>query len=182
MNEMNWKLSGVCHKFGDDVRHDNGLMPFKYVSDRVYDPEVLKEHLCEDERPDLRSRVKPGDIIVAGKNFGKGKPHVQGYIAMRHLGMGVLCESMPFLTYRAAVGCGLLFLSDCAGVTGLVSDGDRIEVDFLSGNFVNHTTDVNRQFAPLPDGLRDMVALGGTTGVLRKWWEEQKAAEAALAG
>jgi hypothetical protein len=51
----------------------------------------------------------------------------------------------------------------------------------LSGDFVNHTTGVSRQFAPLPDGLRDMVALGGTTGVLRKWWEERKAAEAALA-
>lgn len=179
MSEINWKLAGVCHKFGDDVRHDNGLMPFKYVIDRVYDPEVLKDHLCEDVRPDLLSRVKPGDIIVAGKNFGKGKPHVQGYIAMRRHGIGVLCESMPFLTYRAAVGVGLLFLTDCAGVTELVSDGDRIEVDFLSGQFQNHSTGVSKQFEPLPDGLRDMVALGGTTGVLRKWWEERKAAELA---
>ncbi len=181
MTEINWKLAGVCHKFGDDVPHDNSLMPFKFVADRVYDPEVLKEQFCIDVRPDLRARIKPGDIIVGGKNFGKGKPHVQGYIAMRHMGVGLLCESMPFLTYRSAVGVGLMFLTDCEGVSSLVSDGDQIEADFLSGEFVNRSTGVSKRFAPLPDGLRDMVALGGTKGVLSKWWQERKAAEAALA-
>lgn len=177
--EINWKLSGTCHKFGDDVKHDNGLMPFKYVAERVNDPDILKEHLCEDERPDLRSRIRPGDIIVAGKNFGKGKPHVQAYIAMRALGLGVLCESMPFLVYRAAVGCGLMFLTNCTDVTQFVEDGDKIEVDFLTGQFVNHSSGLGKQFEPLPEGLRDMVALGGTTGVLKQWWERRKVEQAA---
>lgn len=177
MTEFNWKFSGTCHKFGDDVKHDDGLMPFKHVIDRITDPDILVSHLCEDERPDLRSRARPGDIIVAGRNFGKGKPHVQGYMAIRAMGMGVLCESMPFLAYRSAVGSGLPILSDCVDVTKLVDEGDHLEVDFLTGQFINHTSGVERQFNPLPDGLRQMVALGGTTGVLKKWWEEQKAQE-----
>ena len=181
MTEIKWKLAGTCHKFGDNQAHDNGLMPFKFVTDRVYDPEILKEQFCVDARPDLRARIKPGDIIVAGKNFGKGKPHVQGYIAMRALGIGMVCESMPFLPYRAAVGVGLMFLTDCVGVTDLVEDGHQIAVDFLTGEFANQTTGISKRFDPLPEGLRDMVALGGSKGVLSKWWQEQKAAEAQAA-
>ncbi len=62
-----------------------------------------------------------------------------------------------------------------------MEDGHQIEVDFLTGEFVNHTTGASKRFDPLPEGLRDMVALGGSKGVLSKWWQEQKAAQAQAA-
>lgn len=179
MSDIQWRLKGTCHKFGDNLEHDGSMMNFKYVIDRVYDAETLVPHLFEDTRPDLLPKLKAGDILVAGKGFGHGKAHVQAYIAMRALGLGVVCESMPFLTYRAAIGRGLMLMTDCQGVADEVDDGDQIEVDFATGEFINHTRGTRKQYAPLPDALRGIVALGGTNGVLLKWWNEQKAVEAA---
>lgn len=171
MPDTQWRLNGRCFKFGDDLAHDGAMMPFKYVIERVYDAAELVPHLFEEVDTSLSAQFKPGDILVAGKNFGKGKPHVQAYIALRALGVGVVCESMPFLSYRAAIGRGLLFLTDCTGASTLVEQGDHLEVDFSTGEFHNHTQRIERQFPPLPAALKEMVELGGINGVLQKWWE-----------
>jgi 3-isopropylmalate/(R)-2-methylmalate dehydratase small subunit len=181
MSDLQWKLSGVCHKLGDDVRHNDGLIAAQFASDRVFNPEILAPRVLEELRPEFVKTVQPGDLVVAGKNFGKGKAKIQGYIGLRALGVGVLSESMPFLSYRGAVSAGLLFLTDCSGITGIVNDGDRTEMDFLSGRFVNLSTGVTAQYEPLPDVLRDIIAMGGSNGVLRQWWQEQQAQQQVLA-
>jgi 3-isopropylmalate/(R)-2-methylmalate dehydratase small subunit len=78
---------------------------------------------------------------------------------------------MPFKSYRAAVSRALLFMSGCTGVKELVEDGDRVEVNFNTGQFINHTRGLHRAYAPLPDRLQEMIAQGGTKGMLRDWWE-----------
>ena len=119
------------------------------------------------------ARCQPGDIIVTGRNFGMG-PKMNGYIAMQALGLGLVCESMPFLGYRAAVGVGLRVLTDCVNVLEMCETGDELEVDFASGMFVNHTRNIRREYPPMPEGLQEVVALGGNTGWLREWWARSR--------
>jgi 3-isopropylmalate/(R)-2-methylmalate dehydratase small subunit len=171
MNDFAWVRRGTCRKFGDDIEHDGPIMPFKFAKERTLDPELLRPHLMVGVDPSFPDRVRPGDILVAGRNFGKGKAHFGGYIAMRSLGLGVLCESMPFLCYRAAVSVGLLVAAECHGIGAHAADGDELEVDFVAGALLNHTTGVTAAFPPVPEGLRSTIRLGGTTGLLKEWWE-----------
>jgi 3-isopropylmalate/(R)-2-methylmalate dehydratase small subunit len=82
---------------------------------------------------------------------------------------------MPFLAYRAAIGCGVRVLTDCFNVTELCDTGDELEVDFQTGQFINRTRDIHKEYPPLPETLQEIVALGGNTGWLKRWWQQQNA-------
>ncbi len=172
MSEVEWTLKGHCYKLGHDVPHAGGVVPNRIVIGRHFDPRDIIPCLFEESDSGFHTRCQPGDIIVAGRNFGMG-PKMNGYIAMQALGLGLVCESMPFLGYRAAVGCGLRVMSDCANVLDICDTGDELEVDFRNGFFINHTRNVRREYPPIPDGLLEVVALGGNTGWLKKWWSNQ---------
>ena len=101
-------------------------------------------------------------------------PKMNGYIAMQAMGLGLLCESMPYLAYRAAIGCGMRVLTDCVGVTELCATGDELEVDFRGGLFVNRTRDIRKEYPPLPEILQEIVAVGGNSGWLRSWWDQRR--------
>ena len=173
-HEFEWRLRGRCYKLGHDVPHPGGVIPNWIIAGRYFDAKNIVPHLFEETDPGFHERCKPGDIIVAGRNFGMG-PKMNGYIAMQALGLGLVCESMPYLAYRAAIGCGVRVLTDCAGVNELCATGDRLEVDYASGRFVNHTRGIEKTFAPLPPALQEIVEVGGNVGWLRKWWEKQQA-------
>jgi 3-isopropylmalate/(R)-2-methylmalate dehydratase small subunit len=175
MNEYQWHLKGRCYKLGHDVPHAGGVIPNALITGRFFDAKDLVPHLFGETDPGFHTRAKPGDIIVAGRNFGMG-PKMNGYIAMQALGLGLVCESMPFLAYRACVGVGLRVMSDCPSVTDLCETGDELDVDFSTGLFINSTRGITREFPPLPDALRDLVRLGGNSGWLRNWWENQRPA------
>ena len=178
MNRPSWLLQGRCHRLGHEVPHAGGVIPDRLITSREFDPQKLIPHLFEGTDPGFHTRAREGDIIVAGRKFGMG-PKMNGYIAMQAMGLGLVCESMPYLAYRAAVGCGVRVLTDCAGVLELCSTGDQLEVDFETGRFTNLTRGATTQFAPMPSALREIVALGGTVGWLRDWWHKQQAAEVA---
>ncbi len=174
-DDFNWRYHGRCHKFGDDLAHDAQMISFDFVIRRVMDPQVLIPHLFEGVRPDFHKVAKPGDIVIAGRNFGKGKAHIQAYIAMKALGLAVACESMPYNTSRALIGMGFTFMSGCVGIGALIEDGDDIEIDFRSGFFANHTRHTEQVFKPLPERALDIIRAGGTKGVLREWWAKEQA-------
>jgi 3-isopropylmalate/(R)-2-methylmalate dehydratase small subunit len=161
------KKHGTCHLFGDDVPHDEGIMAFKYAIERVTDPKLLIPHLFEQVAPGFGEKVKPGDVVLAGKNFGYGKPHVQGYIAMAALGMGVVCESMPHKSLRRAMASGLPVLTGCANYKDFAKDGDEVEIDFTTGAARNHTTGKVTQFNPMPTILQEIIVQGGAEGNMR---------------
>lgn len=163
-----WLLRGRCHKFGDNIPLDGGLIPFKYAIGRVMDPAELIPHLFEEIAPGFHERAKRGDIVVAGKRFACGKPHVQGFIALRAMGIGFVCESMPFNSLRGAVSRGATFMTNCEGVTGLAEDGDELEVNFWTGEFRNLTSGSSQRFSPLDASLLDMIAMGGSDGLIRR--------------
>jgi len=166
---ISFRKRGTCHVFGDAVPLDEGIMAFKFAIERVTDPKVLVPHLFEQIDPTFAARAKPGDIVVAGKDFGHGKPHTQGFVALAALDMAVLCESMPHKSLRRAVSIGLPVLTGCVGCASFVRNGDELEVDFESGAARNLTTGATTQFAPMPPILREIVASGGSAGSMRAW-------------
>ena len=173
MSEFDWVLKGRCYRLGHDVPHAGGVIPNRYIIARQFDPAELVPHLFEETDPGFHERWRAGDIIVTGRNFGMG-PKMNGYIAMRALGLGLVCESMPFLAYRAAIGEGLRVLTDCPAVTEICETGDELEVDFRNGLFVNRTQAISREYPPMPEALMEIVALGGNSGWLRRWWQQQQ--------
>ena len=173
---FSWTLRGRCYRLGDDVPHAGGVVPNWLISGRYMDPKDIIPHLFSETDPGFHERVRPGDIIVTGRNFGMG-PKMTGYVAMRALDLGLVCNTMPFLAYRAAVGVGVRVLKGCPGVPQMCETGDDLEVDYASGRFINHTRGVTRDFPPLPEALRDLVRLGGNGGWLRDWRLRQQAGE-----
>ena len=167
--EGGWKTRCTCHMLGDNVPHDGGVIRFDLVTSRVQDPAQLIPYLFGEIDPTLKERVKPGDFIVAGKNFFCGKAHNQGMIAMKALGLRVLCESMPFRSFRAATGVALPCLIHCEGVTGFISDGDEIEADFDTGVVINLKSGQSRRYPSIPLEIKSILAEGGMRGMLAAW-------------
>lgn len=158
---MQWIYRGRCWKFGDNVGIDGDMMPLEFALKRELDPEVLKPHFMCGLDPAFPQKVKPGDLIVAGRRFGQGNPHIQGFIGLRGHGLGLVAESIPRGSFRNAINAGVPFLTQCAGVTNEVESGDELEVDFRTGRFVNHTRAKTLQFEPLDAQLLDIIGLGG---------------------
>src|SRR4029079_19665263 len=170
--EFAWRLKGRCYKLGHDVPHAGGVVPNAVIAGRYFEGKDIVHNFCAETAPVFHERCCPGDIIVAGRNFGMG-PKMNGYIAMQALGLGLVCESMSFLAYRAAVGCGVRVMTDCVNVTEMCDTGDELEVDFRNGFFVNHTRNIQREYPPVPETLLELIELGGNAGWLRQWWQKQ---------
>ena len=134
---MEWIYRGRCWKFGENIGIDGDIMPFRFALIRETRPEILREHVMEGIDPEFPQKVSPGDIIVAGKRFAQGNPHIYGLIGIHSLGLGLVVESIPRGSYRNAINAGLPFLPSCPGVTQEVEQEDELEVDFHKGRFLN---------------------------------------------
>lgn len=169
MNSPGSCIRGRCHRFGPEMHMDTKVMPYKYIALHGFDAEQLVPHLFEDVSPDFYRRTQPGDFIIAGRNFAFGKAHPQGLIAIAALKLQVLCESMPFNSFRGAISRGIPCHRRCEGITRLVSDGDIVEMDFATGEFLNVTTGATARYAPVERDLLEMMLLGGMKPMLEKW-------------
>jgi 3-isopropylmalate/(R)-2-methylmalate dehydratase small subunit len=158
---MNWLYRGKCWRFGDNLGIDGAIMPLRFALSRETDPLVLRDYLMSEIDPDFTKKVKHGDLIVAGRRFGQGNPHIQGFLGIRGHGLGLLAESIPRGSFRNAVNAGLPFLAPCPNVTQLCETGDDLEVDFATGRMHNLTRDETHQFQPIEPELRAIVAKGG---------------------
>ncbi|OWT62076.1 3-isopropylmalate dehydratase small subunit [Candidimonas nitroreducens] len=167
-----WKTRGRCHVLGDDIPHDGAVMPFDLVTAKVRDPELLISHLFEAVDPGLRARLQPGDFIVAGRNFLCGKAHNQGLIALKALQIRILCESMPFRSFRGAIGLALPCLVGCTGITGFLKDGDEIEADLETGEVIRLAAGESKNYPPISPTVKAIVEEGGMRGMLAKWLED----------
>ena len=168
---MNWTMQGRCWKFGDNLSLDDDILEFAKVfvqGVRVSDPEYLKQHVFTNLIPDFPDRAKPGDIVVAGKRFGQGNPHIYGLLGMAGLGVGLIAESVPHFTYRMIVAAGLPALPFFADIGAHVEDGDEVRVDFRTGEVENLSRGAHCKSDPLPDALRDIIETGGFLPALKK--------------
>ena len=163
------KLKGTAWKFAqEDISTD--LIRGKAYSHLP--PKEQGAHCLEEVDAAFASKAQPGDFIVAGRNFAFGKAHSQGLIAIATLKQRLLCESMPFNSYRGAISRGIVCHRRCTGITDLVNDGDTIEMDFATGVFTNVTTGATAQFDPVQRDLLDMMLVGGMRPMLAKWRDE----------
>lgn len=160
---------GRCHVFGDDVPVEDGIIPRRFVAERNTDPSVLRHHLFETIDPAFAARVKPGDIVVAGRNFASGKPRVQGFIALAALDLAVVCVSMPYKMLRRAVAQGIPVISGAPSPQEIATTGDELEIDFASG-WIRNLTECRTIGTPvMPVILRSIVASGGMREALLSW-------------
>lgn len=179
---MNWRHRGRCWKFGDDISVDGDLMKAEFALTRETRPEVLRDYVMCGIDPEFPKKVDAGDIIVAGKRFAQGNPHIQGLIGIVALGLGLVVESIPRGSFRNAVNAGLPFLPHCPGVGDLCETGDILRVDFETGEFENITRGVKRQYQPLDPVLRATVALGGWKPMVARRLELAREQGVALSG
>mgnify|MGYP002853181021 CR=1 FL=1 len=165
---LNWIYKGKCWKFGDNLGIDGDVMPLRFALERELDPVILRDHLMAGIDPDFPKKVTPGDIIVAGKRFGQGNPHIQGFLGIVGHKLGLVVETIPRGSFRNAINAGLPFLSGCNGVSNDVETGDELEVDFKTGDFKNLSRDIHRHFKPLDSQLQVIIEVGGWHASLEK--------------
>lgn len=163
-------MSGRIFLFGDDIDTDQ-LAPGAYMKGGV---EELSRHCLEGVRPEFPATVRPGDIVVAGRNFGMGSSREQAAEALRHLGVaGVVARSFAGIFYRNAINLGLpvLVADDLTGV----EDGERAVLDVAAGEL--RLADKQRAvpLEPLPENLRRMLADGGLVTHLKKRFAAERA-------
>lgn len=123
-------------------------------------------HCLETLDAGFAARVQPGDIVVAGRNFGCGSSR-PAHAALKALGIGaVVAESFGRLFFRSSISDSLLVLA-CPGVIDLVGSGDRIELDAVAGTVRNLSRGSELRCVPLPAVLAEIVACGGEKGWIR---------------
>jgi 3-isopropylmalate/(R)-2-methylmalate dehydratase small subunit len=161
---------GRAFVFGDGIDTDV-LAPGIYMKLPI---EQLALHCLESIDPDFSRIVRPGDIVVAGANFGVGSSREQAAEALKHLGVAcVIARSFGNIFYRNALNFGLPVLV-CSQVDS-IADGDRLVVDPRSGRIANETTGLELSAQPLPDFLLEMIADGGLVPHLAKRFAAERA-------
>ena len=165
---MNFTYKGRCWKFGDDIGVDGDLMPLEFAIQRETRIEILAPNTMKGIDPTFASKAKPGDIIVGGKRFAQGNPHIQGLLGIAGLKLGLVVESIPRGSLRNAVNAGVPILPHCMDVTKRCETGEQLEVDFATGRFTNVTRGETLQFEPLDEKLREIIAIGGWKAALEK--------------
>ncbi|MFO7928057.1 MAG: 3-isopropylmalate dehydratase small subunit [Candidatus Humimicrobiaceae bacterium] len=158
------KLSGRSFKFGDDISTDL-IAPGRYFHLRSNMPELAK-HVLEDADPEFAKKVKPGDFVVGGKNFGLGSSREHAPTIIKLAGVGaVLAKSFARIFYRNCINVGLPALK-CD--TNKIDDGDRLEIDLESGTIFNRDKNLEINFNPLPEVMIKILSDGGLTEHIKK--------------
>ncbi len=156
---------GTAWKVGDHVDTD-AIIPARHLV--TTDPEALARHCFEDLDPGLAARIQPGDILVAGENFGQGSSREHAPIAIKAAGIAcVVARSYARIFYRNAFNIGLPLL-ECADLHDATESGDRISVDNETGRIVNETRGTTHTAAPLPEFMRTLIAAGGIIEYVRR--------------
>lgn len=171
---------GFAHVLGDGVSLDDGIIPARFSGQRVTDPALLTPHLFETVDAGFAARVRPGDIVFAGRAFACGKPRLQGFIAMGALELSVVCGSMPYKMLRRAVARAIPVMVGTRDHIA-VATGDEVEVDFSAGTIRNITRNVVSVAPPMPGELSEIVAGGGMQAALLAWLAEHPEQAAAPA-
>lgn len=158
------KIKGKIWKFGDDVDTD-AIIPARYLN--TSDPQELAAHVMEDADREFPNKVKPGDIIVAGKNFGCGSSREHAPIAIKAAGVqAVVAKSFARIFYRNAFNIGLPIF-ESAELPDKVAEGEEIEIDADKG-IIKDARGMELKAAPIPEFMQELIAAGGLVEWTRK--------------
>jgi 3-isopropylmalate dehydratase small subunit len=158
-------LEGKAWKFGDNIDTDV-IIPARYLS--TSDPAELARHCMEDADPGFPGKVRPGDIIVGGRNFGCGSSREHAPLAIKGAGVScVIARTFARIFYRNAFNIGLPILECPAAVDG-IRTGDRVAVDTASGTIRNLTTGEEFAAKPIPPFMQEIINSGGLIAYVRR--------------
>ncbi|CRZ33548.1 3-isopropylmalate/(R)-2-methylmalate dehydratase small subunit [Herbinix hemicellulosilytica] len=152
------KAKGIVHRYGDNVDTDV-IIPARYLN--TSEPKELAKYCMMDIDPDFAGRVKPGDIIVAGKNFGCGSSREHAPIAIKASGVScVIAENFARIFYRNAINIGLPII-ECPEASKDIEAGNEVEIDFDKGIIYNLTK--NRQYKgqAFPEFMQEIIKAEG---------------------
>ena len=160
------KFIGRVWKFGDNIDTD-AIIPARYLN--ISDPQGLAAHCMEDADPEFMKKMKPGDIIVGGENFGCGSSREHAPIAIKAAGIAcVVAKSFARIFYRNAFNMGLPIFESCE-LWGLVENGTEIEVDADAGLIrIIGAAGAPLQIPPVPSFMQELIADGGLMNHIAK--------------
>ena len=157
-------LRGKAFKFGDNISTDH-VIPGRFLHLRSNLPELAK-HVFEDAEPTFVKRVRKGDFIVAGRNFGLGSSREHAPLVIKMSGVSaILAKSVARIFFRNAINIGLPVLICDADKIG---DGDELEVDLGKGEISNLTNNTRLHFNPMPEIMLHILNEGGLIPYIKK--------------
>ena len=157
-------VRGNVFKYGDNVDTDV-IIPARHLT--TSDPAELAKYCMEDIDSDFAKDVRPGDIIVASRNFGCGSSREHAPIAIKGSGIScVIASSFARIFYRNAINTGLPIM-ECAPAAEAAEQGDVLEIDFETGIIKNITKNEEYQSAAFPEFIQRIIAAGGLLNSLK---------------
>jgi len=159
------KTQGHVFKYGDNVDTDV-IIPARYLN--TADAKELAKHCMEDIDTAYVNRVQPGDIMVAGWNFGCGSSREHAPLVIKTCGTGcVIAKSFARIFYRNAINIGMPIL-ECEAAAEEIQAGEEVAIDFDTGIISNITTGKTYQAEPFPDFIQNIIKKGGLLASLKE--------------
>ena len=153
----------IC--YGDNVDTDV-IIPARYLN--TSDKAELASHCMEDIDKNFKNKVKKGDIMVAGYNFGCGSSREHAPIAIKESGISlVIAKSFARIFYRNSINIGLAII-ECPEAVDGISDGDKIEADLDNGIIYNRTTGASFKTQPFPAFIQNIIECGGLINTIKQ--------------
>ena len=159
------EAKGRVFKYGDNVDTDV-IIPARYLN--TQDAKELAMHTMEDIDADYVKKVKPGDIMVGGWNFGCGSSREHAPLVIKTSGASVvIAKSFARIFYRNAINIGLPIM-ECEEAADAIQAGDTVSVNFDTGTITDETTGQTFQAAPFPEFIQKIITAGGLIEAIRK--------------
>ncbi len=158
-------LEGKALKYGDHIDTDQ-IIPARYCTS--YEEEELAPHCMEGADPSFNEKVEPGDILVAGENYGCGSSRENAPLAIKGAGISaVIAKSFARIFYRNSINIGLPIL-ESEEIVDCTEEGNLIRIDLTSGVIENLTREVTGKASPFPPLMREIIDAGGMVPYIRK--------------
>jgi 3-isopropylmalate/(R)-2-methylmalate dehydratase small subunit len=162
---MQQVIEGRVWVLGHDVDTDQ-IISGKYLT--IIDPNELRKHVLEIALPEFAQEARPGDILVADRNFGSGSSREHAPAALKAIGVSaIVADSFARIMFRNAINLGLPAI-EAPGVRAIFQAGDRARIDLGAGRITNDRTGASLAFPPLPAHLLELLEAGGLVEVVHR--------------
>lgn len=164
-------MTGTVLKYGDNVDTDV-ILPARYII--LSDPQELAQHAMEDIDREFTKKVKPGDIMVVGENFGCGSSREHAPISLQASGVScIIAKSFARIFYRNAINIGLPII-ECPEAAEAIRAGDKVSIDFDAGLIVDEITGKSYKIMPFPSFIQRIIQANGLINYTKRKTTEGK--------
>ena len=159
-------MKGTAHTYPRAHINTDEIIPARYLN--MDQEQELAKHAMEDLDRNFIKRVKTGDFIVAGEDFGCGSSREHAVWALRGVGIrAIIADTFARIFYRNCINNGFLAI-ECKNISRKVRSGDELEIDIEKGSIRNLSKNETYQFHPIPDFAREIIAAGGLLNFIKK--------------